>query len=147
MTDKYCPRSKIKKLEVEMFPEESDKIEKYVGGLPDMIHESVMASRLKTMQDAIEMAIELMGKKSALLLNVKLRIRGNLKTTTKLNNNLPRDKMWLKFTPLGLVKGRRIDRRSDCPELKNQSYGKLLPSGIPAGTIPKNLLDRVSQLH
>ncbi|GJW51159.1 putative reverse transcriptase domain-containing protein [Tanacetum coccineum] len=36
-----------------MFPEElSDKIEKYVGGLLDMIHESVMASKLKTMQDA-----------------------------------------------------------------------------------------------
>ncbi|GKE44257.1 putative reverse transcriptase domain-containing protein, partial [Tanacetum coccineum] len=28
-----------------MFPEESDKIEKYVGGLPDMIHESVVASK------------------------------------------------------------------------------------------------------
>ncbi|GJU08633.1 putative reverse transcriptase domain-containing protein [Tanacetum coccineum] len=39
MTDKYCPRGEIKKLEAEMmFPEESDKIEKYVGGLPDMIH-------------------------------------------------------------------------------------------------------------
>ncbi|GJZ18047.1 reverse transcriptase domain-containing protein [Tanacetum coccineum] len=61
MTDKYCPRGEIKKLEVEMwnlkvkgidvvsynqcfqelalmcarmFPKESDKIEKYVGGLP-----------------------------------------------------------------------------------------------------------------
>ncbi|GJT44912.1 reverse transcriptase domain-containing protein [Tanacetum coccineum] len=43
--------------------EESDKIEKYVGGLPDMIHGSVMASKLKTMQDAIEIAIELMDKK------------------------------------------------------------------------------------
>ncbi|GKC77244.1 reverse transcriptase domain-containing protein, partial [Tanacetum coccineum] len=39
ITDKYCPRTEIKKLKVElMFPEESDKIEKYVGGLPDMIH-------------------------------------------------------------------------------------------------------------
>ncbi|GJW51656.1 putative reverse transcriptase domain-containing protein [Tanacetum coccineum] len=37
-----------------MFPEESNKIEKYVGGLPDMIHGSVMASKPKTMQDAIE---------------------------------------------------------------------------------------------
>nr|GEZ37684.1 hypothetical protein [Tanacetum cinerariifolium] len=35
-----------------MFLEESDKIEKYVGGLPDMIHGSVMASKLNTMQDA-----------------------------------------------------------------------------------------------
>ncbi|GJW90646.1 hypothetical protein Tco_0168199 [Tanacetum coccineum] len=40
-----------------MFPEESDKIEKYVGGLPDMIHESVVAS------EAIEIAIELLDKK------------------------------------------------------------------------------------
>ncbi|GJX78643.1 putative reverse transcriptase domain-containing protein [Tanacetum coccineum] len=90
MTDKYCPRGEIKKLEVELWnlkvkgtdvigynqrfqelalrcvrmsPEESDKIEKYVGGLPDMIHGSVMAARPKTMQDAIEMATELMDKK------------------------------------------------------------------------------------
>ncbi|GJS23884.1 hypothetical protein Tco_0452516 [Tanacetum coccineum] len=46
-----------------MFPEESDKIEKYVSGLPDMIHGSVMASNPKTMQDAVEFAIELMDKK------------------------------------------------------------------------------------
>ncbi|GJS01920.1 reverse transcriptase domain-containing protein [Tanacetum coccineum] len=90
MTDKYCPRTEIKKLEVElwelkvkgtdvigynqrfqelallcgrMFPEESDKIEKYVGGLPDMIHGSVVASKPKTMQEATEMAIEVMDKR------------------------------------------------------------------------------------
>ncbi|GJX79308.1 putative reverse transcriptase domain-containing protein [Tanacetum coccineum] len=65
MTDKYCPRGEIKKLEFEMwnlkvkgtdvvtysqrfqelalmcdrmFPEEIDKVEKYVSGLPDTIH-------------------------------------------------------------------------------------------------------------
>ncbi|GJY39686.1 reverse transcriptase domain-containing protein [Tanacetum coccineum] len=46
-----------------MFPEESDKIEKYVGGLPDMIHRSVMESKPKTMQDVIEFSNELMDKK------------------------------------------------------------------------------------
>nr|GEZ43772.1 hypothetical protein [Tanacetum cinerariifolium] len=46
-----------------MFFEESDKIEKYVGGLPDMIHGSVVASKPKTMQEAIEIATELMDKK------------------------------------------------------------------------------------
>ncbi|GJU65246.1 putative reverse transcriptase domain-containing protein [Tanacetum coccineum] len=67
MTDKYCPRGKIKKLEFEMwnlkvkgtdvvtysqrfqelalmcdrmFLEEIDQVEKYVGGLPDTIHGS-----------------------------------------------------------------------------------------------------------
>ncbi|GKA07743.1 reverse transcriptase domain-containing protein [Tanacetum coccineum] len=76
MTDKYCPRGKIKKLEIElwnlkvkgndmesynqrfqelalmcgrMFPEESDEVEKYVDGLPDMIQGSVMASKPKKM--------------------------------------------------------------------------------------------------
>ncbi|GKD18900.1 putative reverse transcriptase domain-containing protein [Tanacetum coccineum] len=58
------PKGEIKKLEVVMmFPEESDNIEKYVGGFPDMIHGSVMASKPKTMQDAIEFATEMMDKK------------------------------------------------------------------------------------
>ncbi|GJZ94179.1 reverse transcriptase domain-containing protein [Tanacetum coccineum] len=48
---------------VRMFPEESDKVERYVGGLPDMIHGSVVASKPKTMQEATEMATELMDKK------------------------------------------------------------------------------------
>ncbi|GJS26545.1 hypothetical protein Tco_0487165 [Tanacetum coccineum] len=63
MTDKYCLRNEIKKLKVEMFPEESDKVERYVGGLPDMIQRSVVASKLKTMQEATEMVSELMDKK------------------------------------------------------------------------------------
>nr|GEW61043.1 hypothetical protein [Tanacetum cinerariifolium] len=32
-----------------MFPEESDRVEKYIGGLPDTIHDSVKATRPKTM--------------------------------------------------------------------------------------------------
>ncbi|GJV99210.1 putative reverse transcriptase domain-containing protein [Tanacetum coccineum] len=66
MTDKYCPRTEIKKLEVELWElkvKESEKIEKYVGGLPDMIHGSVVASKPKTMQEATEMSIEVMDKR------------------------------------------------------------------------------------
>nr|GFC73936.1 hypothetical protein [Tanacetum cinerariifolium] len=46
-----------------MFSEESDKIKKYIEGLPDMIHESVVASKPKTMQEAVKIATELMDKK------------------------------------------------------------------------------------
>ncbi|GJU83482.1 reverse transcriptase domain-containing protein [Tanacetum coccineum] len=90
MTDKYCLRVEIKKPEVElwnlkvkgtdvigynqhfqeltllyvrMFPNESDKIERYVGGLPDMIYGCLVASKPKTMQEAIEIATKLMDKK------------------------------------------------------------------------------------
>nr|GFB07443.1 hypothetical protein [Tanacetum cinerariifolium] len=108
MTDKYCPRGNIKKHEIEMwnlnvkgtdvvsynqrfqklalmcnrmFPEESDEIEKYVGGLPNMIHESVIASNPKTRQDAIKFATGLMEKKISTLVE---RLAGNKR---KLDNN------------------------------------------------------------
>nr|GEW04948.1 putative reverse transcriptase domain-containing protein [Tanacetum cinerariifolium] len=42
----------------------ADKIERYVGGLPDVIHRSVVASRPKTMQEPIEMENELMDKRN-----------------------------------------------------------------------------------
>ncbi|GKA53295.1 ribonuclease H-like domain-containing protein [Tanacetum coccineum] len=48
---------------VRMFPEESDKIERYVGGLPDMIHESVVASKPNTMQETTKIVTELMDKR------------------------------------------------------------------------------------
>ncbi|GKF55171.1 reverse transcriptase domain-containing protein, partial [Tanacetum coccineum] len=63
MTDKYCPRNEMKKLEAELWNlKESDKIERYVGELPDMIHGNIVASKLKTMQEAVEMATKLMDK-------------------------------------------------------------------------------------
>nr|GEY62943.1 reverse transcriptase domain-containing protein [Tanacetum cinerariifolium] len=49
--------------QVKMFPEESAKVERYVGGLPDMIHGSVKASKPQSMQEAIEFATEMMDKK------------------------------------------------------------------------------------
>nr|GEW72249.1 hypothetical protein [Tanacetum cinerariifolium] len=45
------------------FPEESDRVEKYIDGLPDTIHDSVNATRPKTMQEAIEFATELIDRK------------------------------------------------------------------------------------
>ncbi|GJY37556.1 putative reverse transcriptase domain-containing protein [Tanacetum coccineum] len=46
------------------FPEEIDKIEKYISGLLDMLHGSVKASKPKTMQEAIEFTTELMDEKT-----------------------------------------------------------------------------------
>nr|GFA41181.1 hypothetical protein [Tanacetum cinerariifolium] len=48
---------------VQTCPEESDRIERYIGGLPDSIHGSVAVSKPKTMQEATEMATGLMDKK------------------------------------------------------------------------------------
>ncbi|GJW01634.1 putative reverse transcriptase domain-containing protein [Tanacetum coccineum] len=46
-----------------MFPEEADKIERYLGGMPNPIYSSVVASKPKTMQEAIEMATGLMDRR------------------------------------------------------------------------------------
>ncbi|GJR92243.1 reverse transcriptase domain-containing protein [Tanacetum coccineum] len=46
-----------------MFPEESDEVEKYVGGLPDMIQGNVMPYQPKTMEEAIEFANDQMDQK------------------------------------------------------------------------------------
>ncbi|GJV43023.1 hypothetical protein Tco_1427559, partial [Tanacetum coccineum] len=108
MIDKYCPRGKIKKLEIEMwnlkvkgtdvvgynqcfqelslmcsrmFPEELNEIDKYVSGLTDMIYGIMMASKPKTMQDAIEFETELMDKKISTL------AERHAENKRKLNNN------------------------------------------------------------
>ncbi|GJW76107.1 reverse transcriptase domain-containing protein [Tanacetum coccineum] len=110
MTDKYCPRNEIKKLEMEiwdlkvkgtdltsytqrfqelallygrMFPEESDKIEKYVGGLPDMIHRSVVASKPKIMQDAVEIATELLDKKIRTFVERRIKSKRKFEDTSR----------------------------------------------------------------
>ncbi|GJW22786.1 retrovirus-related pol polyprotein from transposon 17.6 [Tanacetum coccineum] len=63
MTENYCPRIEIKKLETKMVPDESDKVERYTSGLLDNIQGSVMASKPKILQEAIELAKSLMDQK------------------------------------------------------------------------------------
>ncbi|GJW26628.1 putative reverse transcriptase domain-containing protein [Tanacetum coccineum] len=82
MTNKYYPKGEIK-----MFPEDTDKIEKYVSGLPDMIHESVKASKPKTMQDAIEFATELMDKKISTFAERQADNKRKFDDTSKNNQN------------------------------------------------------------
>ncbi|GKB81324.1 reverse transcriptase domain-containing protein [Tanacetum coccineum] len=89
MTDKYCPRGEIKKLEFEMLLK-SDKVEKYVGGLPDMIHGSVMATKPKTMQDAIEFATELMDKKISTFAERQAENKRKLDNNNQAQQQLPK---------------------------------------------------------
>ncbi|GJS14218.1 reverse transcriptase domain-containing protein [Tanacetum coccineum] len=78
------------KLEVELGilkVKESDKIERYVSGLPDMIHGSVVASKPKTMQEATEIATELMYNRIRALLESSDRETKESKMITNNNNN------------------------------------------------------------
>ncbi|GJU56671.1 putative reverse transcriptase domain-containing protein [Tanacetum coccineum] len=95
MTDKYCPRGEIKKLKIElMFLEESDEVEKCVGGLPDMIHKSVMASKPKTMQDAIEFATKMMDQKIRTFVDRQAENKRKLDDSSRNNQNQQQPFKW-----------------------------------------------------
>ncbi|GJS58995.1 reverse transcriptase domain-containing protein [Tanacetum coccineum] len=68
-------------------PEEADKIERYVGGLPDMIHGNIVASKPKTMQEAIEMATELMDKRVSTIAERQAENKRKLENTSRNNQN------------------------------------------------------------
>nr|GEW76045.1 reverse transcriptase domain-containing protein [Tanacetum cinerariifolium] len=62
MTDKYCPRGEIKKQEIKLW-NLKEKVDKYISGLPDNIHRNVMCARPKTLDEAIELANDLIDQK------------------------------------------------------------------------------------
>nr|GFC26240.1 hypothetical protein [Tanacetum cinerariifolium] len=90
MTDKYCPLGEVKKLEIELWnlkvmdnnipactnrfqelalicikfvSNETEKVDKYISGLPDNIYENVKSSKPKTLDETIELANDLMDQK------------------------------------------------------------------------------------
>ncbi|GJR03489.1 putative reverse transcriptase domain-containing protein [Tanacetum coccineum] len=88
ITDKYCPRGEIKNLEFECWNlKESTKVERYVGGLPDMIHGSVKASKPQSMQEAIEFATEMMDKKMLTAAERQTENKRKFKDTSRNNQN------------------------------------------------------------
>ncbi|GKC71720.1 putative reverse transcriptase domain-containing protein [Tanacetum coccineum] len=156
MTDKYCPRGEIKRLEVElwntdvlsynqhfqelalmcgrMFPKEFDEVEKYVGGLPDMIQGSVMATKPKTMQDAIEFATELMDKKIRNFADRQAKNKRKLDDNLRNNSSLSKGKIVLSRTPT--IRGLAIwpetiggHFQMDFPKLKNNNRGNQAGNG------------------
>nr|GFA71191.1 reverse transcriptase domain-containing protein [Tanacetum cinerariifolium] len=87
MTDKYCPGGEIKKLEIETKNQghRCDRVEKYTGGVPDTIHDSVKATKPKTMQEAIEFSTELTNKRIRDAVENKQKFEG----TSGNNQNQP----------------------------------------------------------
>ncbi|GKC06350.1 putative reverse transcriptase domain-containing protein [Tanacetum coccineum] len=90
MTDKYCPQGEIKKLEIELWnlkvkgndvpayterfqeltlictkfvANKTEKVDKYISGLPDNIYGNVKSARPKTLDETIELANDLMDQK------------------------------------------------------------------------------------
>nr|GFC33843.1 hypothetical protein [Tanacetum cinerariifolium] len=60
LMDKYCPKALMC---TKFLTDETKKVDKYNSGLPDNIHGNVMSVRLKTLDETIELANDLMDQK------------------------------------------------------------------------------------
>nr|GEX43976.1 putative reverse transcriptase domain-containing protein [Tanacetum cinerariifolium] len=62
LTDKYCPKE-LALMCTKFLVGETEKVDKYISGLPDNIHENVMFARSKTLDETIKLANDLMDQK------------------------------------------------------------------------------------
>ncbi|GJT89075.1 putative reverse transcriptase domain-containing protein, partial [Tanacetum coccineum] len=144
MTDKYCPQGEIKKLEIELWnlkvrgndipayterfqeltlictkfvANETEKIDKYLSGLPDNIYGNVKAAKPKTLDETIELANDLMDRK--LLTYAERQSDNKRRADDSSRNNQPRHQTTLK---------RQKCRKSTTWDRRKEPYGDPCPS-------------------
>ncbi|GKC51274.1 putative reverse transcriptase domain-containing protein [Tanacetum coccineum] len=110
-----------------MFLEESDEVEKYVGGLPDMIQGSVMAPKLKKMQDAIEFATKLMDQKIRTLAERQAENKRRFKDTSRNNQN--QQQPFKRHNVARAYTAGPREKKPNCPKLKNKNQGNQARNG------------------
>nr|GEZ72741.1 reverse transcriptase domain-containing protein [Tanacetum cinerariifolium] len=62
LMDKYCPKE-LALMCTKFLADETEKVDKYISGLPDNIHGNVMCARPKTLDETIELDNDLMDQK------------------------------------------------------------------------------------
>ncbi|GJZ70698.1 putative reverse transcriptase domain-containing protein [Tanacetum coccineum] len=132
MTTKYYPRNEIKKIEAEMmFPEETDKIERYVGGMPDLIYSSVVASKPKTRQEAIEMATGLMDRRINTFAERQTENKRKFEDTPRNNQNQQPNKRQNTGRAYAAGNGDKKSYEGTkplCPKCNFNHYGPCIPT-------------------
>ncbi|GKB65799.1 hypothetical protein Tco_0927211 [Tanacetum coccineum] len=107
MTEVYCPRNEIQKMETKlMVPDEEDRVERFMGGLPDNIQGNVIAANPARLQDDIRIANQLMDKKAP-----GFKLQGNVENKEEYENYVVETKL--------------VDEKQYCSEVH---LGLLVPS-------------------
>ncbi|GJT54361.1 putative reverse transcriptase domain-containing protein [Tanacetum coccineum] len=156
LTDKYCPKGEIKKLEIELWnlkvkgndvatythrfqelafmctkflANETEKVDKYIGGLPDNIHGNVMSARPNTLDDTIEFANDLMDQK---LCTYAERQNDNKRKADDSSRNNPQQQPTRSNVHPSVETARgMVMLPRNCPKLKN--YGTGNGNGVAQG--------------
>nr|GEU62744.1 hypothetical protein [Tanacetum cinerariifolium] len=128
--DKYCPRGVIKKLKSEYWNlRVRAKVERYIDGLPNMIHGSVKASKPQSMLEEIGFATEMMDKKMLSVTESQAENKRKFKDTSRNNQNN-------RIHSKGIMSG--------CPKLKNGNQenragnGNVMAKAYAVGTARTN---------
>ncbi|GKD40922.1 reverse transcriptase domain-containing protein [Tanacetum coccineum] len=122
MTDKYCPQGETKKLEIELWnlkfvANETEKVDKYISGLPDNIYGNVKSARPTTLDETIELANDLMDQK--LRTYAERQSKNKRKAVDSSRNNLGHQQHPFKRQNIAKVYNMGTDER--------KSYGGSLP--------------------
>nr|GFA39399.1 putative reverse transcriptase domain-containing protein [Tanacetum cinerariifolium] len=165
MIDKYCPLGEVKKLEIELWnlkfrdndipaytnrfqelalictkfvSNETEKVDKYISGLPNNIYGNVKSSKPKTLDETIKLANDLMDQKLRTYAEENIIARERRMTSPEITSNLSRGRMNTGNTNAtnnrggngpnprgnGCFKcGNPGHFKRDCPKLKNKNGG------------------------
>ncbi|GJS74336.1 putative reverse transcriptase domain-containing protein [Tanacetum coccineum] len=164
MTEVYCPRNEIQKMETElwnltvknndlaaytqrfqeltmmctkMVPEEEDRVEKFIGGLPDNIQGNVIAAEPTRLQDAVRIANNLMDQKlkgyAVKNAENKRRLEVNQRDNRGQQPPFKRPNVGGQNVARAYTAGNNerkpynrllpLYKKSDCPKLKDQNRG------------------------
>ncbi|GKE44449.1 reverse transcriptase domain-containing protein, partial [Tanacetum coccineum] len=148
MTEVYCPRNEIQKIEsklwnltvknndlaaytqrfqeltmmcTKMVPEEEDRVEKFIGGLPDNIQGNVIAAEPTRLQDAVRIANNLMDQK------LKGYVVKNAKNKRRLEVNQRDNHGQQPPFKRPNVRGHNVARAYMAGNNKRKPYNRLLP--------------------
>nr|GEW24434.1 hypothetical protein [Tanacetum cinerariifolium] len=122
-----------------MFPEEAAKAERYIGGLPDMIHGSVKASKPQSMQEAIDRlkgimwhGLKLLGQEiRSLMEEPNLYVPSEIITTMgRVHRSAPTRAQGENAKGITCFEfGVQGHYKSDCTKLKNENQGNRVRNG------------------
>ncbi|GJY49345.1 putative reverse transcriptase domain-containing protein [Tanacetum coccineum] len=164
MTEVYCPRNEIQKIETElwnltvknndltaytqrfqelvllctkMVPEEEDQVEKFIGGLPDNIQGNVIVAEPTRLQDVVRIANNLMDQK------LKGYAARNAENKRRFDNNLRDNSMQQPpFKRQGGI-GQNVARAYTIGNSERRGYARPLPycNKDPVATTTQGVLE------